>query len=75
MTDNVENLILEHLRAIRNDIGGIKDDVREIKQRLTSLEPLRVFDAITPTSRRYSRPARMIRPFERIEHRLDLAEG
>ena len=38
MTDNVENLILEHLRAIRADIGGIKDDVRDIKQRLTSLE-------------------------------------
>jgi hypothetical protein len=26
MTDNIENLILEHLRAIRADIGGIKDD-------------------------------------------------
>ena len=38
MTDDVENLILEHLRAIRADIGGIKDDVRETKQRLTSLE-------------------------------------
>lgn len=38
MTDNVENLILEHLRAICADIGSIKDDVREIKQRLTSLE-------------------------------------
>ena len=38
MADNVENLILEHLRAIRADIGGIKDDVREIKHRLTSSE-------------------------------------
>ena len=38
MTDNVENLILEHLRAIRADIGGINDDVRKIKQRLTSLK-------------------------------------
>ncbi len=38
MTENVENLILEHLRAIRTDLGGMKDDVREIKQRLTSLE-------------------------------------
>ena len=46
-------MILEHLRAIRADIGGIKGDVREIKQRLTSLEaavaPLQVFAAITPT--------------------------
>ena len=38
MTENVENLILEHLRAIRADIAAVKDDVREIKQRLTSLE-------------------------------------
>jgi hypothetical protein len=38
MTDNIENLILEHLRVIRADIGGIKDDVREVKQQLTSLE-------------------------------------
>lgn len=38
MADSIENLILEHLRAIRADIGGIKEDVREIKQRLTSLE-------------------------------------
>ena len=38
MTDNVENLILEHLQAIRADISGIKDNVREIKQGLTSLE-------------------------------------
>ena len=38
MADHVENLILEHLRAIRADIGGLKDDVREIKQRFSSLE-------------------------------------
>lgn len=51
MADNIENLILEHLRAIRSDIGGIKDDVREIKQRLTSLEAAiaGLRRAITPT--------------------------
>ncbi len=38
MTENIENLILDHLRAIRADISGIKEDMREIKQRLTSLE-------------------------------------
>jgi uncharacterized coiled-coil protein SlyX len=37
-TDNVESLIVEHLRAIRSDIGGMKEDVREIKSRVTSLE-------------------------------------
>ncbi|WP_295430580.1 hypothetical protein [uncultured Thiodictyon sp.] len=38
MTDKVDNLVLEHLRAIRADVGAIKDDVREIKQRLANLE-------------------------------------
>ena len=53
VADNLENLILEHLRAIRADIGGIKDDVREIKQRLTSLEA-----AVEPVGQRraYARP-------------------
>ncbi len=26
MSDNVENLILEHLRGIRADIGGLKEN-------------------------------------------------
>jgi hypothetical protein len=35
---NVDSLILEHLRAIRTDIGSIKDDVRELKLRVGNLE-------------------------------------
>jgi len=38
MTDNVENLILEHLRGLRSKIDQIADDVREIKQRVVTLE-------------------------------------
>lgn len=38
MTENVENLVLEHLRAIRIDVSAIKADVREIKHRIISLE-------------------------------------
>ena len=36
--ENVENLILEHLRAMRTDIAGIREDMQEVKQRLTGLE-------------------------------------
>ena len=36
--ENVENLILEHLRSIRADIAGMRDDIREIKQRLSNVE-------------------------------------
>ena len=38
MTENIENLILEHLRAIRTDIGIIKQDIHDIKLMLSSLE-------------------------------------
>ena len=35
---NTENLVLEHLRAIRADIAHMKDDVREIKLRVNTLK-------------------------------------
>ena len=38
MTDEVENLVLEHLRAIRADVADVRRDVRDIKTRLSSLE-------------------------------------
>jgi septal ring factor EnvC (AmiA/AmiB activator) len=81
VADSVENLILEPLREIRADIGGIKEDVRETKQRLTSLEAavagLRRDDAnlygnVIDQQGRYDRLAERVK---RIEHRLDLADG
>lgn len=38
MTENTENLILEHLRAIRGKVDVIAEDVGNMKQPLTSLE-------------------------------------
>ena len=38
MVDDPNNLVLEHLRAIRTDLGEVREDMREVKQRLTSLE-------------------------------------
>lgn len=38
MTENTENLVLEHLRAIRADMADLRADVREIKTRLGNLE-------------------------------------
>ncbi len=37
MTDNIESLVLEHLRAIRTDISSLKEDAREIKSRVNTL--------------------------------------
>ena len=38
MSDNVDNLVLEHLRALRGGQDRIEGELREIGARLTSLE-------------------------------------
>lgn len=38
MNDNVENLVLEHLRALRSDSAETRSDLREIKLRLSAME-------------------------------------
>jgi hypothetical protein len=35
---DIDNLILEYLRAIRADLATVKEDTRDIKSRLTSVE-------------------------------------
>ena len=35
---NIESLVIEHLRAIRTGMTIVKDDVKEIKNRLSYLE-------------------------------------
>ena len=81
MTDQVDSLVLEHLGAIRADIGVIRDDVREVKCRLTSLE-----GAVAGLKRdqaqgdadsadQHARYDRLAERVERIERRLDLRDG
>lgn len=38
MSDNVENLILEHLRHIRGKVDQIASDMDDLKARMSSLE-------------------------------------
>ncbi len=38
MGENVENLILEHLRGLRSGQDRMENELREIKARITSLE-------------------------------------
>jgi hypothetical protein len=38
MSENVENLILEHLRGMRGSQERVEHELREIKNRITSLE-------------------------------------
>lgn len=36
--ENVENIILEHLRHMRQKIDQVADDMREVKHRLATVE-------------------------------------
>jgi len=73
MTDNVESLILEHLRHIRNRVDQIADDVGTLKLRLSSLESqaagLHGDNAIA-----HQRMDRIENRLNRIERRLELHE-
>lgn len=79
MTDNIENLVLEHLRVIRADMGSIKDDVREIKSRINTLEAgqatiIQQIGHLTGmAAEQHVRYDRLLERIERLERRLDLA--
>ncbi len=38
MSDNIESVVLEHLRHIRNSVEKIADDMSDLKHRMSSLE-------------------------------------
>ncbi|WP_141210961.1 hypothetical protein [Elstera cyanobacteriorum] len=38
MSEEPINLVLEHLRALRREVGEVRDDVRDIKVRLTRID-------------------------------------
>ena len=62
-----DNLVLEHLRAIRGDLAEIKTSIVEVKQRLGLLEA-----GYASLSRRVDA---MDERLERIGRRIDLTEA
>jgi predicted nucleic acid-binding Zn-ribbon protein len=62
-----DNIVLEHLRHIRGAVDGLRDDMREVKNRLGILE--NQYASLS------SRIDRLDARIERIEKRLDLAEA
>ena len=76
--ENVDNLILEHLRAIRADIAGMRDDIREVKQRLSNVESgigslkRDTADLYTENAAQHARYDRLADRIEKIEKRLEL---
>ena len=71
MTESVENLILEHLRAMRSDLAQIKDDMGTTKLRPTSVEQ-QVAHLHTDNAIVHARIDGLEKRLERIERRLEL---
>jgi predicted nucleic acid-binding Zn-ribbon protein len=67
MSEERGDLILEHLRPIRSEIGDLKTSMVEVKERLGFLEA-----QYASISRRVDRIDGRL---ERIERRLDLVEA
>ena len=64
---DIDNIVLEHARHMRGAIDGMRDDIREVKQRLGNLE--NQYASIS------TRMDRMDGRIERIERRLDLTDA
>lgn len=69
-----DNIVLEHLRYIRGAIDGLRDDMREVKQRLGILENQYANLEIQYASVS-NRLDRMDARIERIERRLELTDA
>jgi hypothetical protein len=78
MANNVENLILEHLRAIRADLAAVREILQDHGRRMTSLE-LAVGNLAATEMSHYANTAvradRTDERLERIERRLELREA
>jgi archaellum component FlaC len=71
MTDNVESLILEHLRHIRSKMDAVSLDMSDIKSRVSSLEETQgqLLGMMGGLGKRMDRSDERL---GRIERRLDL---
>lgn len=72
MTD-LENITLEHLRAIRADVTELRTDSRDIKATLALLRAY-IADQHTEQNLLNTRLAAAEMKIERIEHRLSLRD-
>ncbi len=71
MTENVENLILEHLKAIRHDLAKVSARLDDLTVRVTSLES-HVANLLRDVLRMNARFDQFDARLERIERRLEL---
>ncbi len=78
MSDNVENIVLEHLRHIRSRVDQISDDMSDLKHRMSSLElstvsiKHEVAHSDETDARQQITLDKIIDRIQRIERRLEL---
>ncbi|NEV62252.1 hypothetical protein [Thiorhodococcus minor] len=73
MTDDTTNLVLEHLRAIRSDIGEMKQRLGSVEIQLSAMgQQIGALTTAVYSSRSGMDDLR--RRVERIEQRLELAD-
>lgn len=77
MSDGPDNLKLVYLRRIDAKVDALRDDMTEVKQRLTTLE-MQVGNLVATEQGHYAqvmlRLDRHEKRLDRIERRLDLVE-
>ena len=79
MPENIDNIIIEHLKALRAELAAVKADTEEIKERLrshdASIIELRRSDVhvFEDQARQQVSLDGLSRRIERIERRLELA--
>ncbi|CCD29044.1 conserved hypothetical protein [Candidatus Glomeribacter gigasporarum BEG34] len=79
MTDNMESLVLEHLRHIRSKVDQLVEDNHDLKNRMSSLESAmvsvkrEVAHGDETDARQQVSLDKIIERIQRIERRLELA--
>lgn len=73
MAHEPRDLVIEHLRAIRADIGTLRDDMREMRTRQAAVEDMFSF-LVTAITRMQHSLDRLTDRVERIETRLGLID-
>ncbi len=79
MSEHVDNIIIEHLKALRAELAAVKADTEEIKERLrshdASIIELRRADVhvFEDQARQQVSIDSLVRRLERLEKRLDLS--
>jgi hypothetical protein len=73
MTENVDNLVLEHLRAIRGELGEVKRRVANIEIELNQMSRMMALLVEGQTHVR-TRMTEFEARLERVERRLELRD-